>query len=702
MPDLFQSAADLVNQYVLPYLSWTLVFPLGTLILVLLFFFYYWHAQAPRRDSLEWIAMRERRPMTFSAKRNPMGKKDALPLLLVTAAYACTAFFQLGSFTNPQSFQSFDETATVEFSLDRTVALTRLGWYTGLGTGDYSLEVSADGQSWTALQVSVDEDNKSAYAWTPVDRNAPAGSVRSIHQKYNTLFKWYFIEPEGGPVQVRYLRLTGFPGKAPLELGELALYDQDGVRAVPDAVVAAQPPQAVPSADLALFDEQDTIPDKSTWYNSSYFDEIYHPRTAYEHIRGIEPYEVSHPPLGKLILSVGIRLFGFTPFGWRFMGTLFGVLMLPILYVFLKNLFGRTAIAFCGTTLFAFDFMHLVQTRIATIDTYGVFFILLAYFFMYRYLTLPAGTSFRGGALPLFLSGLFWGIGAASKWTVIYAGAGLALLYFLGVWFKWRDRPADFPFAPWLVQTLLFSVLCWVVIPVIIYTLSYWPYAAARGNDGGLLDMLGELFSWPFVQLPQVLRGERELILKGSANLVDAMLENQKFMFTYHVGVTEHHPYESRWYQWLVDGRPILYYLDSTSVPGFKAAFACFNNPVVAWTGLLSVVILAVQTVRRRCGKALFLLVGYLSQLLPWFAIGRITFAYHYFPSTLFLVLAISYAMNDMMERKVGRWQWAVYGMTAFSVVLFAAFYPVLIGLMVPSWYPTRFLRWIPGGAWPF
>ena len=214
MPDLFQSAADLVNQYVLPYLSWTLVFPLGTLILVLLFFFYYWHAQAPRRDSLEWIAMRERRPMTFSAKRNPMGKKDALPLLLVTAAYACTAFFQLGSFTNPQSFQSFDETATVEFSLDRTVALTRLGWYTGLGTGDYSLEVSADGESWTALQVSVDEDNKSAYAWTPVDRNAPAGSVRSIHQKYNTLlFYRAGGRPGPGPVSAAHrIPRQGPPG----------------------------------------------------------------------------------------------------------------------------------------------------------------------------------------------------------------------------------------------------------------------------------------------------------------------------------------------------------------------------------------------------------------------------------------------------------------------------------------------------------
>ena len=49
------------------------------------------------------------------------------------------------------------------------------------------------------------------------------------------------------------------------------------------------------------------------------------------------------------------------------MGTLFGVGMLPLLYVFLKNLFGRTSIATCGTVLLAADFMHLTQTRLATI-----------------------------------------------------------------------------------------------------------------------------------------------------------------------------------------------------------------------------------------------------------------------------------------------------------------------------------------------
>lgn len=81
-----------------------------------------------------------------------------------------------------------------------------------------------------------------------------------------------------------------------------------------------------------LTDEQNTVPLYPSYMNSTYFDEIYHARTAYEHILGLEPYENTHPTLGKLIISVGIRIFGMNPFGWRFMGTLFGVLMLPALY----------------------------------------------------------------------------------------------------------------------------------------------------------------------------------------------------------------------------------------------------------------------------------------------------------------------------------------------------------------------------------
>ena len=486
-------------------------------------------------------------------------------------------------------------------------------------------------------------------------------------QHYADLYKWLKITPDN-PQYVRYLRLTGRADKdGLLELGELALYSN--LEGNPNSLISVGE-LGTQAGDTPLFDEQEMVPDKPSWYNSTYFDEIYHARTAQEHIRGVFPYEISHPPLGKLFLSLGIRAFGMTPFGWRFMGTLFGVGMVPLLYVFLKNLFGKTVVALCGAALFAFDFMHLTQTRIATIDTYAVFFILLMYYFLYRYLTLPAGPPFRKGAVWLFLSGLFWGIGAASKWTVIYGGVGLALIYFIGLIFHLRDWPKDQKKAlmPWLWKTLAFSVLCFVLIPAVIYLLSYLPYVQAKGD----------------VSLSSLWR---------------EMWDNQKYMFTYHQGVHDSHPYSSRWYQWLVDARPILYYLDSTSVPGCKTAFAAFSNPVLCWGGLLAILSLAVHLFRNRCGKALLILIGYFSQLAPWFAIGRITFAYHYFPSILFLALAMSYLFDALLEVEP-KGKKAVYAITGTAVGLYAVFYPVLIGLSIPNWYSSNLLRWFP--SWPF
>lgn len=710
------------------YLSPTLLLPILALSGVFCFFACYRRAVTPKEGTLEWIAIARTQPsrVTFFVKRHKMTKKDALPMLLLTAVYAFTAFWSLGSLSAPQSFARLGAGETATFSLTQETEISRLLFYGGLNTGAYTLEASADGETWVSLWAKTDENGKTErYYWADGTGYAPS---KAMSQKYSLLFKWQEVVPTTS-VTAKFLRVTGRPdgGKEWLELGEMAFFDGEGRRL--EVSYTDQLSQM-------LFDEQDTVPQRSTWYNSSYFDEIYHPRTAYEHLRGVYPYEISHPPLGKLIMSLGILLFGMTPFGWRFMGTLFGVLMLPILYVFLKNLFGKTAVAFCGTALFAFDFMHLTQTRIGTIDTYGVFFILCMYFFMYRYLTLPAGTPFRKGALPLFLSGLSFGLGAASKWTVLYGAVGLAILYFIGLWFKLRDWPREegtARFAPWLVKTLLFSVLVFVIIPAVIYTLSYLPYAQAKGDTS----------------------------LEG---LVKVMLENQTYMLTYHNGVHEPHAYSSRWYQWIVDGRPILYYLDNTSGAawGNKAAFGAFSNPLVCWGGLLAVLACAAQSFRRLgsklafflvtalgaaaslvlvdgvfspereselrvraavllavglllylavgalvsfsfsrySGKALFILVGYLSQLLPWLLIGRTTFAYHYFPSILFLTLALSYLFDGLLERGTKGCKAAVYGFTGASVGLYAAFYPVLVGIMTPSWYTTNFLRWLP--SWPF
>ncbi|MDE6107302.1 MAG: dolichyl-phosphate-mannose--protein mannosyltransferase, partial [Oscillospiraceae bacterium] len=89
---------------------------------------------------------------------------------------------------------------------------------------------------------------------------------------------------------------------------------------------------------------------------------------------------------------------------------------------------------------------------------------------------------------------------------------------------------------------------------------------------------------------------------------------------------------------------------------------------------------------------------AYLSQLVPWCFIGRTTFEYHYFPSILFLVFAIAYLMDTLLTGDK-RWQLPVYGLTGLSAGLYVMFYPVLIGLQIPTWYEP-IVKWIE--SWPF
>lgn len=196
-----------------------------------------------------------------------------------------------------------------------------------------------------------------------------------------------------------------------------------------------------------LTDEQKKVTLNSSYLDEMYFDEIYHARTAYEIIKnddlylnegaeaaaqnGYAIYEWTHPSLGKLFIAVGIRIFGMTPFGWRFAGTFFGVLILAVLYVFAKRIFRRTDYAFITAAMFAADGMHFAQTRIATIDTYALFFTLMMFLFMGDYIAedFEKRPYWKKNAL-LGLSGLMFGLGVASKWTCLYSGAGLAVLYF--------------------------------------------------------------------------------------------------------------------------------------------------------------------------------------------------------------------------------------------------------------------------------
>ena len=193
----------------------------------------------------------------------------------------------------------------------------------------------------------------------------------------------------------------------------------------------------------------------------------------------------SHPPLGKILISVGIAIFGMNPFGWRIMGTLFGIAMLPFLYLLGKKMTGNTPAAALACFLFAFDFMHFTQTRIATIDVYITFFVIAMYYFMYSYCSMsfydtPPHKTF----LPLGLCGVCMGLGIACKWTGVYAGCGLALLFFAHLLRRYREylyakaHPdkstngidhkyivKNFP--DYTIKTIDFCLIFFVLIPVV-------------------------------------------------------------------------------------------------------------------------------------------------------------------------------------------------------------------------------------------
>ena len=624
------------------------LFPVLTIAALFYFFVWYWQATRTPLAAPGSSGSVPRRRFTFAGKCHPMARRDALPLLVITALYALTAFAQLGSMKAPQSALDLGGTESHTIVLPQEVYVANLWYFPNLGTGEYNLEISADGAHWSTLWSRTDESGSvTSYYWADAAGYEPS---YAMSQNYNQLFKWIELAPEN-PQYVRYLRLTGRSDKGLLELGELALFDHNGTRVSTND--SAEP----------LLDEQDTVPDAISWFNSAYFDEIYHPRTALEHIEGVSPYEISHPPLGKLILGLGIRLFGMTPFGWRFMGTLFGVLMLPILYVFIRRMTRSSAIAACGTVIFAFDFMHFVQTRIATIDTYSVFFILLMYLFMWRFVS---GGRWR----YLALSGVFFGLGAASKWTCIYAGAGLAVIW-LVYWITQARKPR---FAARFFLNCAFCLVFFVAIPLIIYYVSYYHYGTARGLSGGI-DMF------------------------FTRDYFDIVWDNQVYMWEYHSDLVSTHPYSSRWYQWLVDARPILYYLEYFD-DGTKMAFGAFLNPVFCWAGLLAIFANGIFAVKDRDGKAAFIVIGYLAQLLPWVLVTRLTFAYHYFPSEVFLLLALCNVWSRLRELAVPWWRRNMYAVTGVCAGLFVAFYPVLTGLRTAVWYTRTFLRWFP--SWPF
>lgn len=531
--------------------------------------------------------------------------RDFFCMAAFTLIFGICIFYRLGSLHTPETFETI-----------------KVG-----EVGENEIVLQFDGeQPISGISVYLGYKGKREISFSVYDRSTDTWEIVKSRYSVESAFCWNNVEIDR---TVSSLGMVLMEDEA--QIMEIVCLDDAGEPVLP--ANAADYPQ--------LFDEQELFVREPTYYDETMFDEVYHGRTAYEFLHGLSIYENTHPPLGKSIISIGIALFGMNPFGWRFMCALFGTLLIPLMYLFARKMFCRTDIACLTTVLLGTAFMNTTLSRIATIDILVAFFSICMFFCMYGYIqALSENKPMRQQRFWLLFGGISMGLAVAIKWTGVYAATGIAVLFFCFLLEHIGGIKGIKEHRSFLVKTGLWCVLCFIVIPFGIYTLSYLPFVKAYPDKG----------------------------------LFGHMIANAGLMLSYHSSCVFDHPYSSEWYQWLYGSKPLadsrVYFADGT-----VSVVMTFLNPLLAVGGLIALLHQFYLWKRKHCRRALFLIIAYAVMLLPWLFVHRTVFIYQYFISSLILVLMIG---NSVSVSRHGKRNILV--LSGISIALYVLYYPVLTG----------------------
>jgi 4-amino-4-deoxy-L-arabinose transferase-like glycosyltransferase len=407
-----------------------------------------------------------------------------------------------------------------------------------------------------------------------------------------------------------------------------------------------------------LVDEQQYFENPPTFKSETYFDEIYYVKTAQEYLSKKEATEWTQPPLGKLIIAAGIEAFSFSPFGWRILGVIFAMLMIPLLYILAQSIFDSRVAAILSASLMALEFMHFTMGRIATIDTYLVFFSIISTLFFYKnYASIISNHKFNFKFLALGI--FFFYLAFSVKWTALFGLMGQMILitvaFFKGSPISVRGIVVRFvSFLKPLLGTLILFVM-----GSFVYLSTYIPYAAVGHSLGDIYNL-------------------------------------QWSMFTYHSQLQATHPFSSEWWSWPFIFKPLWLYFQTLPM-GIVSTITAMGNPVIWWVGFPILLIALWRGIKEREPPYLFIGILYMSQWIPYAFISRSLFIYHFYPDVPITVVALaavlSESWNKPRERKF------VIMILAAALAVFIIFFPVISGFSVPIWY-TQYLRIFKG--WVF
>ena len=308
-----------------------------------------------------------------------------------------------------------------------------------------------------------------------------------------------------------------------------------------------------------------------------------------------------HPPLAKLMIAGGMKLFGDTPAGWRFAGAVCGSVTLVAVFLWGYLLLGSLELALTAAVLTLLNNFLYVMSRVAMLDVFYFMFVMLGI------LTFTLAVTARdlrpiARRLLILSTGVMFGAGAACKWNAVVF---LACVAAISVFLYWSNGYKTREIG---IATLVSSL---GVVPILVYCLSFLPL---------LTD------------------------LRISLSLHALAAEN-RFIWQWHRAAAGNPALSVRWYQWFFRASPErgLSYL--------------MGNFVVMWPGVPAVLYCAWRAWKERSGALPEILVVtlYSANIMQWLLIPqKSTCYYYYYPSAMVLGIAIVLAMKNVNLLRIG------------------------------------------------
>lgn len=418
---------------------------------------------------------------------------------------------------------------------------------------------------------------------------------------------------------------------------------------------------------------------------------------------GVGSYVV-HPPLGRVFIGAGMALFGAdTATGWRIAAVVFGTATVLAVYLFARTLTGSIVFASVAAGLMAIDGLGIVLSRVALLDVFLTFFIVLALWFVAldrrRALDHWAAREVSGATWgPVFwnrpwllAAGAAAGAATAVKWSGLYVIAAIGVYVVVSDALA-RRRAGIVQWPMDAVRQGLVSFVLLVPLAAVVYLASWSGWLV---TDGGYsrhaLDTMPAEGFWAWVPLP-----------------LQNLWAYHQAMYAFHVGLATPHSYASPAWQWPLLVRPTSMYWHQDTVgqngcrlpDGCTEAISSIDNPLLWWAGVAAAVFLLVRFVVARDGRHALVLTGLAATYVPWLLYPeRTIFQFYTVAMVPFLVLALTFALRDVargpgsMTRASGQ-AWVVVFL-AVCVLLSAFWYPVWTALPVPYEF-WRLHNWLP------